>query len=353
MDPAADRPLVSIITPSYNQAQFLEETILSVLEQSYNPLEYLIIDGGSTDGSVDVIRRYEPYLAYWVSEPDHGQSEAINKGLRQSKGAIVAWLNSDDCYLPGAVERAVQVLLENPRAGMVHGHHNFVGEKGEIIKDTREDGLRAEFNLDRLLNERDFINQPTVFMRRSALDRVGLLDCDLQYAMDYDLWIRIGKEFEVAFVHEIQANYRLHSHAKTTLMPFGLAKERYEISLAHGGDGTGSGLAILTIRWRDQAEESALRGPHEMMADYRGKEFSELPFELKERAKEALLIGLLDGAYICLNANQPWMAIKWFAQAFSFSPRQVLTRGNAASLYISIRRLVLETSRGASLTRRG
>ncbi len=129
----SELPLVSIVTPSFNQAKFLEQTILSVLEQEYPHLEYIIVDGGSTDGSQDIIQRYAARLAWWVSEPDQGQTDAINKGFNRAQGEIYAWLNSDDTYLPGAVLEAVEYLRAHPEAGMVYGDANLTDEKGEII----------------------------------------------------------------------------------------------------------------------------------------------------------------------------------------------------------------------------
>jgi glycosyltransferase involved in cell wall biosynthesis len=141
----SDLPRVSIITPSYNQASFLEETICSVLEQDYANLEYIIVDGGSKDGSVEIIRRYESQLAWWVSEPDQGQTDALNKGFGMASGDILAWLNSDDTYLPGAISGAVEYLMSHPEAGLVYGDANLVDENGTVISrfPCPANGLRA------------------------------------------------------------------------------------------------------------------------------------------------------------------------------------------------------------------
>src|SRR3989337_3125219 len=133
MDSVIDKPLVSIVTPSYNQGSFLEETIRSVLGQDYPHLEYIIVDGGSSDGSGEIIQRYSDRLAWWISEPDQGQTDAINKGFSRAKGEIFAWLNSDDTYLPGAVSEAVSFLSSHPEVGMVYGDANLIDDSGKVI----------------------------------------------------------------------------------------------------------------------------------------------------------------------------------------------------------------------------
>jgi glycosyltransferase involved in cell wall biosynthesis len=203
-------PQVSIVTPSYNQGQFLEETIRSVLLQGYPDLEYIIIDGGSTDGSMEVISKYEPWLAYWVSEPDRGQSHAINKGWGLATGDILAWLNSDDTYQPEAIYLAVRALIQHPDAALVYGHYNCVDENSHVIQTVQS----PPFDARRLLAV-DFIPQQTVFIRSGALHQVGLLNESYQCVMDYDLWLRMARLFPFTKVDAVLANFRLHAQSKT------------------------------------------------------------------------------------------------------------------------------------------
>jgi GT2 family glycosyltransferase len=205
-------PLVSIVTPSFNQASFIEEAIRSVLLQGYPNLEYLVIDGGSTDGSVEIIRKYEPWLAYWVSEPDEGQGDAINKGWRRSSGEIVAWLNSDDMYAQGALAGAVEAIASRPGAGLVYGRCEHVDAGGTST------GLVVgeEFDLAQMLRlARNYIPQPSAFVRGAALDRVGMVDTTLHMAMDIDLWLRLALEYPVFFVSRVWSYNRCHEAAKT------------------------------------------------------------------------------------------------------------------------------------------
>ena len=178
-------PKVSIVTPSYNQARFLEATIRSVLLQGYPNLEYAVIDGGSTDGSTELIQRYASRLPRWVSEPDVGQADAINKGWRRAQGDILAYLNSDDLYLLGAVRRAVEYLEDHPHVGIVYGACQVIDELGQPIGGPRE---MPECSLARLL--RCPLPQPTMFFRRWVFDRIGWLDAGLHCTLDWDLTIR-------------------------------------------------------------------------------------------------------------------------------------------------------------------
>lgn len=203
-------PLISIVTPSFNQAQFLETTMRSVLDQDYPRLEYIVIDGGSTDGSAELIRAHEAQLAYWTSEADQGQAEAINKGLRRTTGEIVAWINSDDVYLPGAFREAVEAFAAHPNAGMVYGDGVMVDSNLAILDRHTYPQLDV---IDLLSFE--VLLQPAVFMRRSALVDVGFLDASYHLILDHELWVRMASKYPIIHVPEFWALERTHAQAKT------------------------------------------------------------------------------------------------------------------------------------------
>jgi len=204
-------PLVSIVTPSYNQAAYLEETIISVLDQDYQNLEYIIVDGGSNDGSLEIIEKYANELAWWVSESDLGQTDAINKGFSRAKGEILAWINSDDAYLPGAISEAVEFLDSHPGIGLVYGDANLVDEGGEVIGrfPARQTDNR------RLMRGYVHIPQQAAFFRADIWRIVGPLDPSFYFAMDYDLWVRISQQSPIEYYPRLWANFRLHSDAKS------------------------------------------------------------------------------------------------------------------------------------------
>ena len=206
-----NKPLVSIITPSFNQAQYLEETILSVLNLEYNNIEYIIIDGGSTDGSVDIIKKYEDRLKAWISEPDKGQTDAINKGFGMAKGEFLAWINSDDTYLPYAVSEAISLFRENPELGLVYGDCNFIDKNGMVIGKFNA----QQTNYRRLRRGGVYIPQQSSFFRADLWRKVGPLDPSFYFAMDYDLWVRLAREAPVLYHPGMWANFRLHDDAKT------------------------------------------------------------------------------------------------------------------------------------------
>jgi len=235
------QPLVSIVTPSFNQAPYLEATIRSVLEQDYPNLEYIIVDGGSTDGSLEIIRRYAHRLAWWVSEKDRGQTDAINKGFARAKGEILAWLNSDDTYQPGAVSEAAAFLQSRPEVGLVYGEANFIDENGHVIGHFPA----AQTNYRRLRRGYVHIPQQAAFFRAELWRKVAPLDPSFYFAMDYDLWVRLAALAPIQYVPRTWANFRLHTQGKTIA-----ADERCwpEMLRVHYRDG-GSWLGILPVKY--------------------------------------------------------------------------------------------------------
>lgn len=221
---SVELPIVTIITPSYNQAQYLESTICSVIGQDYPAIEYIIIDAGSKDGSVDIIRRYESHLAYWISEPDSGQSEAINKGMARASGKYVAWLNSDDIYLPGAVSKAVAAFAEKSDAGMVYANGVGIDSEGN----QTDWPIYDQYSLIDLLAMR-IIHQPTVFMQRKIVQMVSGLDPSYHLLMDHHLWIRIARKSPIFFVDQYWAGARRHALAKNSTRRSGFAVEARRI----------------------------------------------------------------------------------------------------------------------------
>jgi glycosyltransferase involved in cell wall biosynthesis len=209
--PDTELPLVTIVTPSFNQGRFIAATIESVLSQDYPSLEYLIVDGASTDETAAVAARFEGRLTF-ISEPDRGQSDAINKGFRLARGEIVAWLNSDDIFLPGAVSTAVEALRRRPDAAAVYGDGYQIDEDGNVISRF---AATQEFNLWRLVNLSDFILQQTVFFRRRIFDEIGFVDESLHYGMDWELLMRIGLHYPIVYVPRDMGAIREYAAAKS------------------------------------------------------------------------------------------------------------------------------------------
>jgi glycosyltransferase involved in cell wall biosynthesis len=216
--------LVSVVTPSYNQAEFIEQTMRSVLEQDYRELEYFVIDGGSTDGSVDIIRCYADRLAGWETEKDSGQAEAINKGMKRARGDIVAWLNSDDTFLPGAVAAAVEAFATHPHAVLVYGDTRAVDGENRILNISHYRQLSLE---DLLCFE--IIGQPAVFMRRSAYEAAGGLDTSYHFMLDHQLWIKLAQQGEMVHVPQLWAAARYHPGAKNRAQATGFAREAFRL----------------------------------------------------------------------------------------------------------------------------
>jgi len=228
-------PRISIVTPSYNQGKFLEETIKSVLGQEYPELEYIIIDGGSCDDSVDIIRSYGNLLSYWVSERDSGQSDAINKGFERSSGSILCWLNSDDYLLPGALHEIAQRYSDNPECDVFVGLGQFISPDGNVIA---TEPLDKTPDLLSLLNwhEGGRIMQPSCFFTRRAWLACGPLDTSLNYAMDLDLWLKFAENFKFNSIQRAMSCARLHSEAKTTANSNRALVDSCIVLLKHGGE---------------------------------------------------------------------------------------------------------------------
>jgi glycosyltransferase involved in cell wall biosynthesis len=214
--------LVSIITPSFNQASYLEQTIQSVLNQDYADIEYIVIDGDSTDGSVDIIKKYASHLAYWVSEKDSGQAEAINKGMARAKGEIVAWLNSDDYYLSGTVRAAVAALEQNPDVVLVYADMLAVNEHGQTFNNLRYRQLTLK---DLFCFQ--IIGQPAVFLRRAAFENSGGLDPSFHFLLDHHLWIRIAAQERILHVPQTWAAARYHAAAKNRAQTAAFGREAF------------------------------------------------------------------------------------------------------------------------------
>ena len=237
-------PLVSIVTPSYNQAQFIEATIQSVLAQDYPEVEYIIIDGGSTDGSVEIIRRYASRLAGWVSEPDHGQTDAINKGFAQAHGEILAWLNSDDVYLPGAITQAVGFLQSHPEVGMVYGDATFINAEGAEIGHFPA----RQTDYARLRRGYVHIPQQASFFRAQLWRKVGPLDPSFYFAMDYDLWVRLSRLAPLVYVPSPWASFRLHGAGKTIAADDRCWPEMLRVHRREGGSWLSPLMAKYLVR---------------------------------------------------------------------------------------------------------
>jgi len=260
-----EQPLVSIVTPSFNQAKYLDDTIRSVLNQNYANLEYMIIDGGSTDGSVDIIRKYVDQLAFWVSEKDNGQAEAINKGLSRAKGDILAWLNSDDMYLSGTIASAVKTLQDNLDVVLVYGNMLAVDKHGQRINFLKYHQLNIE---DLLCFE--IIGQPAVFFRREAFEKAGVLDTSYHFFLDHYLWLRIASQGRILHVGETWAEARYHPEAKNIARPIEFSREAFRLLEESAQD---EKLAPILARVNRRARASVQRvdARYQLDGGYPGK----------------------------------------------------------------------------------
>jgi len=226
-------PSISIVTPTLNQARYIEKTIESVLSQGYKRLEYIIIDGGSTDNTSSIITKYKKYITY-IRERDQGQTEAINKGLKMATGNIVAYLNSDDYYELGAFEKVIQLFSSNPKFMWITGKCKIVNEKNREVRKmvTNYKNLYLHHLRNKTsLGVVQFISQPSTFWRRQVHKEIGYFDEKLFYAMDYDFWLRMfGKYGNLAYIDDVLANFRVYKDSKTGRNPKGQFAEEIQVA---------------------------------------------------------------------------------------------------------------------------
>lgn len=210
-------PAITLITPSLNQGDFIEETILSVLSQEYPNLEYIVMDGGSSDSTLDILERYADRII-WFSEPDQGQTHAINKGLRRASGSILGYLNADDVLLPGALHRVAGTFTDHPHAGWVTGQCRIIDDQNHEIRKpiTLYKNMHLRICSHSLLLMTNYISQPATFWRREALESAGYLDEGLRYVMDYEYWLRLFSLSPPVFIPEYLASFKIHRSSKTT-----------------------------------------------------------------------------------------------------------------------------------------
>ncbi|MBT3337263.1 MAG: glycosyltransferase [Anaerolineae bacterium] len=273
---------ISIITPSFNQADYLDETIRSVLDQGYPDLEYLIADGASTDGSVEIIEKYSEHLTWWVSEIDAGQADAINKGFSRATGEIIAWLNSDDVYLPETLSKVAALFEENPDAGIIYGDVLSIDGEGNPINVQRF----SPYELEDLMAF-NIISQPGVFMRRSILEQAGYLDLDYHFLLDHHLWLRMAQLAPMVYAPQILAKARYHADAKNIAHAEKFGQEAFKI-----------------LAWMEQQP---------------------IPAQILRKKKAKVLAGAyhLDAFYL-VEAGKMWAGLAAYARAFAKHPPTAL-----------------------------
>ncbi|MDI6701322.1 MAG: glycosyltransferase family 2 protein [bacterium] len=214
-------PKISIVAPSFNQGRFLEETIQSIINQNYPNLEYFIVDGGSTDNSLEIIKKYENKIDWWISEPDKGQSDAINKGFQKAKGDWLCWVNSDDILLPDALEKVAKVFNKNPDVDIITGNVIYINENDFIVRCVRVPRMRWFFYRFGV----GYFTAPVIFFKRELYEKVGGLDINLHYSMDIDLWHKFRLAgAKVYHINEYLGGFRVHISSKTGARMLGIKK---------------------------------------------------------------------------------------------------------------------------------
>jgi len=305
---SSSQPLVSIITPSYNQGQFLEQTILSVLNQVYPHIEYFVMDGGSTDSSLEVINKYANCLAYWESKPDRGQAHAINKGLKRAEGELLGWLNSDDILFPDTVSRVVATFARQDEVDVVYGRLVRIDREGDPVPTPTLPKDRVEFNRHNLIGE-CVVNQPGAFWHRWIMEKVGFLNEKLDYALDYEYWVRIilaGGKFKK--LPNPVAEFRLSSGSKTVGQTSNMAREHL-------------GVIDHFMAQPDLPEKLGLS-----------------PEALSLQARKGRGIISLYAFYGCVKEKHWSEALYWFNQAHASDPLVLFDRRWLELAFASLRR---------------
>lgn len=300
-------PLVSIVTPSFNQGGFIGETIDSVLTQDYPRIEYLIVDGGSTDGTLDILKRYDGRLS-WVSEPDRGQSDAINKGWRKSRGDIIAWLNADDLYRPGALRKVVAFFQEHPHIDLVYGDCEYLDEQGA---DVELPPIQSADRVQLIISPYSIIAQPATFLRRRVLETVGYLDETLHLVMDLEYWLRVATRHDIAHLPECLAAFRLHGGAKTNRRSAIVTEERlsvyerlFKLPDLPSGLRRLERIAMRNAYWR-AANDCFMLGDLSQARRYALTAWRRLPLKLDRPQLKVLMLGILGppGARLAARLN--------------------------------------------------
>lgn len=209
---------ISIVTPCFNGAEYLEDTIKSVLNQNYPNLEYVIIDGGSTDGSVEIIKRYESQLTYWISEKDSGMYDAINKGFSKTTGEVMAWINADDMFYPGSFDIMAELISLSPEIRWFNGKGCCLDEKGRTVKDET---IRSFSRYDFLNNDYKWTSQPSMFWHRSLWDQAGGIDSNLKYAGDFELQVKFFRYAKLQIVNVLIGGFRIRTENQLSLEHIG------------------------------------------------------------------------------------------------------------------------------------